>query len=171
MKTHTIVLSGFASLLLGAAIPGALAQTPAAPAQAQPGPAGQQTDAQGNIIAPGAAAAALQQSAKACLQLNSGGLIFNFDVTFDPTVTNFPITGGTISGGLCSASQWHVTGGNLGPNLTLTAARTAGGGCSSQLTVAGNFANPSSYTGTYGFPGAQFQQHTLVLGLQKSSCP
>jgi hypothetical protein len=170
MKTHTVILSGFASLLLGAAIPSALAQTPAAPAQAQPGPAGQQTDAQGNILAPGAAAAALQQSAKACLQLQSGSVI-NFDVTFDPTVTNFPITGGTISGNICNVSEWHVTGGNLGPNLTITAARTAGGGCSSQFTVAGNFANPSSYTGTYGFPGAQFQQHTLFLGYQKSSCP
>jgi hypothetical protein len=178
MKTHAVVLSGLTSLLLATAIPGALAQTPAAaPAQAQPGPAGQ-TDPQGNILAPGALAttAALQHSAKACLQLqygtpNSAQLIFNFDVTFDPTVTNFPITGGTISGGLCNASQWHVTGGNLGPNLTLTATRPAGGNCSTQLTVAGNAANPSSYTGTYGFPGTGFPQHTLFLGYQKASCP
>jgi hypothetical protein len=150
MKSNTLVLSGFTALLLGVSLSCALAQAPAERAA----PAGQ------------------PPPAHACLQLHNGAAVFNFDVTFDPNVTNFPILGGTITGTLCSASQWHVSaGGHLGPNLAITATRPAGGGCASQLTVAGNFANPSSYTGTYGFPGAGFQQHTLFLGYQKSTCP
>jgi hypothetical protein len=175
MKTHTVVLSGLASLLLGVSVSGVLAQTPverAAPSQAQP--AGQ-PDAQGYIGAPGAAPLAAPPSppaAHACLQLHSGATVFNFDVTFDPNVTNFPIIGGTITGNLCNASQWQISpGGQLGPNLVISATRPVGGNCLSHLTVAGNFANPSSYTGTYGFPGGQFQQHTLFLGYQKPSCP
>jgi hypothetical protein len=170
MKSNTLVLSGFTALLLGVSLSCALAQTPAERAA----PAGQ-PDAHGNVGAPGAAPLAAvppPPPAHACLQLHNGAAVFNFDVTFDPNVTNFPILGGTITGTLCSASQWHVSaGGHLGPNLAITATRPAGGGCASQLTVAGNFANPSSYTGTYGFPGAGFQQHTLFLGYQKSTCP
>lgn len=167
MKTRAIVLSGLAGLLFGVCSSAAFAQTKPAPAAA-----GGQPDAGGNIHAPGAAALALPQAspAHACLQLHNS-LIFNFDVTFDPNVTNFPISGGTITGGLCDASQWHVTGGHLGPSLLITATRPAGGNCATQLTVTGNFANPSSYTGTYGFPGTGFQQHTLFLGYQKTSCP
>jgi hypothetical protein len=170
MKANTLVLSGFTTLLLGVSLSCALAQTPADRAT----PAGQ-PDAHGNISAPGAAPLAAlppPPPAHACLQLHNGAAVFNFDVTFDPNVTNFPILGGTITGTLCNASQWHVSaGGHLGPNLAITATRPAGGGCASQLTVAGNFANPSSYTGTYGFPGTGFQQHTLFLGYQKSTCP
>jgi hypothetical protein len=110
--------------------------------------------------------------AHACLELFEihGGAVFNFDVTFNQNVTNFPITGGKITGSLCNASQWTVTGGHLGPTLLITATRPSGGNCSTQLTVQGNFANPSSYTGTYGFPGTGFQQHTLFLGYPKSGC-
>ncbi len=176
MKTHALILSGLTGLLFGIVIPAALAQAPAerptaAPAQAQP--AGQ-PDASGNIRGPGAAplaAPAPPPPAHACLQLHNGGAIFNFNVTFNPNVTNFPITGGTITGTLCSAAQWHVTGGHLGPTLLITATRPAGASCATQLTVQGNFANPSSYTGTYGFPGTGFTQHTLFLGYQKPTCP
>jgi hypothetical protein len=164
MKTRAIILTGLTSLLLGVSLPPAFGQAPAAG----------RPDAQGNIGAPETAAPAAVPAlapAHACLQLHNGVAIFNFDVIFDPNVTNFPITGGTITGNICNAPQWKVTGGKLGPNLTITATRPAGGSCATQLTVAGNFANPSSYTGTYGFPGAGFQQHTLFLGYQKTSCP
>jgi hypothetical protein len=166
MKTRAIVLSGLAGLLLGVCVPAAFAQAPA------PAPAGQ-PDPLGNVHPPGAAPLALPPSppAHACLQLHNGGAVFNFNVTFNPNVANFPITGGTITGNLCNASQWQVTGGHLGPNLAITATRPAGQNCSTQLTVAGNFANPSSYAGTYGFPGTGFQQHTLFLGYQKPTCP
>jgi hypothetical protein len=175
MKTRTVVLSGLTSLLFGLSVSAALAQTPAeraaAPAQAQ---SAGQPDSHGNIGAPGAAPAVAPPpppAAHACLQLHNGTAVFNFDVTFDPNTTNFPVTGGTVTGTICQASQWQITGGHLGPGLAITATRPAGNSCATQLTVAGNFANPSSYTGTYGFPGTGFQQHTLFLGYQKSSCP
>jgi hypothetical protein len=173
MRIHTIVLSGLACLLLGVAIPVALAQAPA-PAPA-PAPAGQ-PDAEGTIHPPGAVPLALPPPplAHACLQLHNGGAVFNFNVTFNPNVTNFPIAVGpvgAITGNLCNAAQWHVTGGHLAPTLLITAARVAGPPCANQLTVQGNFASPSSYTGTYGFPGTGFTQHTLFLGYQKPTCP
>ena len=183
MKAHAVVLSGLTSLLLGVSLPAAVAQaqpTPAlvaqapAPAPAAPAAAAGQPDAHGNIAAPGAPAAAAlppPPPAHACLQLHNGTAIFNFNVTFNPNVTGFPIMGGTITGTLCNAAQWNVTGGHLGPNLVITATRPPGPPCANQLTVAGTFASPSSYTGTYGFPGTGFQQHTLFLGYQKPTCP
>jgi hypothetical protein len=177
MKTHSAIRSGLATLLIGASgisLAFAQAQAPANAPAAERAAAGQ-PDASGNLVTPGAAPAAAlppPTPATACLQLHNGGVVANFNVQFDPNTTNFPITGGTISGGLCQASTWHINpGGHLGPNLAITATRPAGNNCSTNLTVAGNFANPSSYTGTYGFPGTGFQQHTLFLGYQKSSCP
>ncbi len=168
MKTRAIILSGLAGLLLGVCPPAAFAQ-----AQKAPAPAGQ-IDSMGNIVAPGVARAAPPPPplAHACLQLHNGGAIFNFDVTFDPNVTNFPITGGTITGTLCNPSQWQVTGGHLGPNLLITATRS-GGVCATQLSVTGTFANPDSYTGSYvwKFPMTTYSHHTLFLGYQKPTCP
>jgi hypothetical protein len=162
MKTRTIVLSGLAGLLLSVSLPAGFAQ-------AQQAPAGQ-PDALGHIGGPGVAKLAPPPPAHACLQLHNGGAVFNFNLTFNPNVTGFPITGGKITGSLCDAAQWTVTGGHLGPNLTITAT-SPGGGCATQLTVAGTFGNPSSYTGTYGFPGTGFQQHTLFLGYRQPTSP
>jgi hypothetical protein len=185
MKTRMFLLSGLgSSLLLGLSLSAALAQAqqppaPAAP-QAQPtpaqAPAAGQPDAQGNIAGPGAAPLAAlppPPPVHACLQLHNGASIFNFNVVINPNVTGFPITSGKITGTLCQAGQWNVTGGHLGPNLAITATRASGNSCATQLTVAGNFASPSSYTGTYGFPGTGFQQHTLFLGYRaaNATCP
>jgi hypothetical protein len=187
MKKHAFVLSGLTGLLFSASLPAGFAQAQQAPApapppaQAQPAPApapaAGQPDAQGNIVAPGAAPLAAMPPpppVHACLQLYNGNMVFNFNVVINPNVTGFPITGGKITGTLCQASQWNVTGGHLGPNLAITATRAAGNSCATQLAVAGNFANPSSYTGTYGFPAPQgFQQHTLFLGYRaaNAACP
>jgi hypothetical protein len=185
MKTRAFLLSGLAGLSLGVSLPAGMAQAqqpapppvaaqPAAPAQA---PAAGQPDAAGNIAAPGAAPLAAlppPPPVHACLQLHNGAAIFNFNVVINPNVTGFPITSGKITGSLCGASQWNVTGGHLGPNLAITAAQQPpSAGCAHQLTVAGTYASPSSYTGTYGFPGTGFQQHTLFLGYRaaNASCP
>lgn len=174
MKVRVIVLASIAGFLLCVPFSSAFAQAPAAP-QAQPAPAAGQPDPTGHVGGPGIAAPAVlppAPPAHACLQLHHvSGVIENFNVTFNPNVAGFPITGGTMTGGICNSSQWQVTGGHLQPNLAITATRPAGGNCSTQLTVAGNFVSPSSWTGTYGFPGTGFQQHTLFLGYQKSSCP
>jgi hypothetical protein len=184
MKTRTFLLSGVAGLSLGVslAVGMAQAQQPAPPpAAAQPAapaaaPAAGQPDAAGNIAAQGAAPLAAMPPpppVHACLQLHNGGLIFNFNVAIDPNVTGFPITSGKITGSLCGASQWNVTGGHLGPNLAITATQQPNTSCAHQLTVAGTYASPSSFTGTYGFPGTSFQQHTLFLGYRaaNASCP
>ena len=184
MKTRAFLLSGLAGLCLGVSLPAGMAQAqqppqPAPPAAAQPAPAAApaagQPDAAGNIAAPGAAPlAALPPPAPvhACLQLHNGNAVFNFNVVINPNVTGFPITGGKITGTLCGANQWNVTGGHLGPNLVITATQQPPNpACAHQLTVAGNFASPSSYTGTYGFPGTGFQQHTLFLGYRAANVP
>ena len=190
MKMRAFFLSGVTGLLLGVALPAGLAEAQApAPAPAPPPPAAQapapapapaaapaagQPDAAGNIAAPGAApvvAAPPPPPVHACLQLHNGNAVFNFNVVINPNVTGFPITGGKITGTLCQAGQWNVTGGHLGPNLAITATRASGNSCATQLTVAGNYANPSSYTGTYGFPGTGFQQHTLFLGYRAANVP
>ena len=173
MKTRAFLLSGLAGLCLGVSLPAGMAQAqqPAPPVAAQPAPAAApaagQPDESGNVAAPGAAPlAALPPPAPvhACLQLHNGGAIFNFNVVINPNVTGFPITSGKITGNLCGASQWNVTGGHLGPSLVITATQQPPNpSCAHQLTVAGTFANPSSYTGTYGFPGTGFQQHPAYL--------
>ena len=46
-------------------------------------------------------------------------------------------------------------------------------GCATTITVVGNFDNPSSYIGTYGFNGSStsFNHHTLFLGYDRPTCP
>jgi hypothetical protein len=185
MKTRAFLLSGLAGLCLGVSLPAVMAQAqqppPAPPAAAQPAPApapaAGQPDESGNIAVPGAAPLAAlppPPPVHACLQLHNGGSIFNFNVVINPNVTGFPITSGKITGTLCQAGQWNVTGGHLGPNLAITATRAQGNSCATSLAVSGNFASPSSYTGTYGFPAPQgFQQHTLFLGYRaaNAACP
>jgi hypothetical protein len=107
-----------------------------------------------------------------CLQLHLGSTVFNFNVNVDPDVYPYPITGGTITGSICQA-PWTVTSGSLGNSLTINGQRNPVSGCSSSISVVGNFDNPSSYAGTYGFDGSStmFNHHTLFLGYNRPSCP
>jgi len=93
--------------------------------------------------------------AKACLEFhNSPTNIWKIDVTFNPNTYPYVITGGSIKGTICGSPNWAVTGGSMGPNLTINAKRTGGGQCANTVTIVGHFQNPSSYAGTYGFDGA-----------------
>jgi hypothetical protein len=110
--------------------------------------------------------------ATACLQLHLGSTVFNFNVNINADVYPYPITGGTITGNICQA-PWQVTAGSLGNALTIHGQRTPVAGCASTISVVGNFDNPSSYIGTYGFNGSStsFSHHTLFLGYDRPSCP
>lgn len=151
-------------LLLGLAL--ALAAPGAVSAQQRP-------DSNGRVGAEAAAPLATSASpATACLQLHLGSTVFNFNVNINADVYPYPITGGTITGSICQA-PWTVTGGSLGNALTIKGQRTPVSGCATSISVVGNFNNPSSYIGTYGFDGSStmFDHHTLFLGYDRPACP
>jgi hypothetical protein len=108
----------------------------------------------------------------ACLQLYIDTAVFNFNVTIDPDVYPYTITGGTITGSICGA-PWTVTGGSLGTSLSIKGQRAPISSCSSTISVTGKFDVPDSYIGTYGFDGSSnvFDQHTLFLGYGRPNCP
>jgi hypothetical protein len=137
------------------------------------GASGQQADTNGGLGGTGAApfAAAPPSPTGACLQLHLDATIFNFNVTIKPEVYPYPITGGTITGSICSA-PWSVTGGSLGNSLRINGQHAPSPTCSTTIAVVGNFENPSSCVGTYGFNGSStmFNHHTL-LGYDRPSCP
>lgn len=138
-------------------------------------PAGQSArffDAFGNpansLDAVGAAPQATTQ--QACLELHNGPVTFVVEVDFTPNTYPYVITGGTVKSGVCGA-PWTVTGGVMGSDLRLTARRTGTGNCADTLTVVGEYQNPPSWRGTYGFNGAasSFRHTTLFRGFD--SCP
>lgn len=49
---------------------------------------------------------------------------------------------------------WDITGGSIGDQLRLDAERAGQGSRASTITVVGQFQNPPSYRGTYGFEGS-----------------
>jgi hypothetical protein len=134
----------------------------------------QPADTNGSIGGSGVAPLALPAApaTKACLQLHLGGTVFDFNVTINPDVYPYTITGGTITGSICSP-PWTVTGGSLGTALRINGQRAPVAGCSTTIAVVGNFDNPSSYIGTYGFNGSStsFNHHTLFLGYDRPTCP
>ncbi len=135
---------------------------------AQQGP-----DSSGRVGAERAAPIALTISpATACLQLHLGSTVFNFNMTINADVYPYAITGGSITGSICQA-PWTVTGGSLGNNLVINGQRTPVSGWATTIAVVGNYNNPSSYIGTYGFDGSStmFDHHTLFLGYDRPSCP
>jgi hypothetical protein len=138
------------------------------------GASGQQADTNGGLGGTGAAplAAAPPAPTRACLQLHIDSTIFNFNVTINPNVYPYAITGGTITGSICQA-PWTVTGGSLSNSLRVNGQHPPSPNCSTTIAVVGNFENPSSYIGTYGFNGSstQFNHHTLFLGYDRPSCP
>jgi hypothetical protein len=101
-------------------------------------------------------AAAPTAIAKACLELHNGPAAdFKIDVTYNPNSYPFTILSGTIKGTICGSPNWVVTGGSMGPTLTVNGQRTGGGGsCANTITIVGHYQNPPSYAGTYGFDGA-----------------
>ena len=135
-------------------------------------------DAQGKKVAPGEALPKFPLrgvSKSACLELHNGpGVTWNITVNFDPNSIPFTITGGTIKGTICGSPKWQVTGGFLRPTLQITAKQTPPvAGCASTVTIVGNFQNPPSYKGTYGFNGSStmFSHTTLFLGYSPFPCP
>jgi hypothetical protein len=111
-------------------------------------------------------------TSQACLTLHNGpGVTFQIRVTFNPNTYPYPVTGGTISGSICGSPNWAVTGGSIGNSLVINARRTSGGAdCANTVTIVGNFRNPSSYAGTYGFNGSStpFPHATLF---SYGACP
>jgi hypothetical protein len=139
---------------------------------AQQAPIGVLPDANGNLGAVGPRAAVPITPSTACLQLYNDTAVFNFNVTLDPDVYPYTITGGTITGSICGA-PWTVTGGSLGKSLSIKGKRAPIPSCASTMSVTGNFDVPDSYIGTYSFDGLStaFSHHTLFLGYQRANCP
>jgi hypothetical protein len=114
---------------------------------------------------------------KACVELHytGGGAVFAIDLTINPDVYPFTITGGSIKSGtggvICDSPNWAVTGGSLGPTLLINAKHTGSGSCAPTLTVKGTtFHAPPSYSGTYTFgTSAPFHHNTLFIGY--AACP
>jgi hypothetical protein len=106
--------------------------------------------------------AALPQ-ASACLTLYNGPVKWEINLTFNPDTYPFVITGGTITGGICGSPKGVVTGGSMGPALTIHGNLDGGPGCASTVTIVGHFQDPASYAGTYGFDGSSTEfPHTTL---------
>lgn len=96
------------------------------------------------------------------LTLHNGATTFQMKVDINPNSYPFAVIGGQITSGICGA-PWNLTGGHLGNDLRLDAKRAGSGSCASTITVVGEFQNPPSYRGTYGFDGAtSWFKHTTV---------
>jgi hypothetical protein len=87
------------------------------------------------------------------LQLHNGATTFEIELRYNPNTYPFVITGGRIVSGICGA-PWEITGGSLGRQLRLEARRTGQAPCAARITVLGEYQDPPSYRGTYGFDGA-----------------
>jgi len=96
------------------------------------------------------------------LTLHNGAVTFEMEVQVNPNSYPFVVTGGTITAGICGA-PWAITGGHLGNDVRLDAKRQGSGSCANTITVVGEFQNPASYRGTYGFNGASSSfKHTTI---------
>jgi len=101
-------------------------------------------------------------SSTAALELHNGAVTFVMEVQYTPNTYPFVVTGGTIRSGICGA-PWQITGGFLGETMRLDAQRQGTGSCANTITVVGEYQNPPSWRGTYGFDGAasSFKHTTL----------
>lgn len=111
-------------------------------------------------------------SATACFQLNNGAVTFFINAVIDPNTNPYTITGGNISGNICDAPNWALTGVSMGSAISINGTHTGSGSCATTISIIGNFTPPDDYVGTYGFNGANnsFPQHTMFLGYNRS-CP
>src|ERR1700739_5175565 len=102
--------------------------------------------------------------ASACLTLYNGpGVKWRINVTFNPNTYPFLITGGSINGTICGSPKGVVTGGIRGPTLLINGNLNGGASCATTVTIVGNYQNPSSYAGTYGFDGSSTEfSHTRL---------
>jgi len=176
---RAIVLSALTSLLIGVSLSPAFGQAP----QERLSQAVTAPDAQGTIglsARTQSGAGVLSGSpSKVCLQLHLGAAVFNFNLNFDADIYPYPITGGAITGSICSGA-WHVTGGFMGTTLEINGQiNTLNSNCMSFIKVVGASAvNLPSYVGSYGFsqtstnvPSNMFTHHTLFLGIERPTCP
>jgi hypothetical protein len=129
-------------------------------------------DARGGASAtkqPAASFAGTQATRRAYLELHydgGGPVIFEIEVNFIP-VFPFTITGGTIKGSICNSPTWVVTGGTMGPALTIRGSNVCPSpNCASSITIVGKCQCPPCFVGTYGFNGnsTAFGHTTLFLG-------
>ncbi|CAM5649516.1 hypothetical protein GCM10010329_10070 [Streptomyces spiroverticillatus] len=96
------------------------------------------------------------------LQLNNGATTFEMELRINPNTYPFTVTGGRITSGICGA-PWDITGGSIGNQLRLDAKRAGQGSCANTITIVGQYQNPPSYRGTYGFDGASSSfNHTTL---------
>ncbi|MGP3983620.1 hypothetical protein [Streptomyces sp. KR80] len=101
-------------------------------------------------------------TATLALELHNGTVTFAMEVKYAPNTYPFVVTGGTIRSGICGA-PWQITGGFLGDTLRLDAKRQGTGNCANKITVVGEYQNPPSWRGTYGFDGAASSfKHTTM---------
>lgn len=117
-----------------------------------------------------AAAAPQTGVSTACLELRNGVVSFVIEVNVDPNTYPFVVSGGTIKSGICGA-PWNVTGGFLGTNLRLDATRQGSGSCANTIIIVGEWQDPSSWRGTYGFDGQSSSFKHTTLFRSWSACP
>lgn len=134
-------------------------------------------NASGQIGGPPALAPQAVTNVPVCLVLNPGGVQFNFKLQIHGTYP-YTITGGTITGSLCDAANWTVTGGHLSSTLQILAKYNGHASCAATMNVTGNYNIPSAYIGTYGFgigaqppPNTPFPHDTLFVGYYPAACP
>ncbi|MFJ8823491.1 hypothetical protein ACIREE_17060 [Streptomyces sp. NPDC102467] len=98
------------------------------------------------------------------LELSNGSITFAITARINPNTHPYVVTGGRITSGICGA-PWDITGGFIGDTIRIDAKRSGQGSCADTLTLVGEYHNPPSYRGTYGFDGAtsSFQHTTRYL--------
>ncbi len=117
--------------------------------------------------------ATLALRATTCFQLNVSTSTFFIEATLDVTTYPYTIGGGRISGSICDAPNWVLTGGTIDGNLTISGTHVGTGPCAaSTIDIIGAFGPPAGYAGTYGFHAANnmFSHRTLFLG-DNVPCP
>ncbi len=97
---------------------------------------------------------------------NGAGVTWDIEVFFTPQFP-YTITGGSIRGTICGSPSWKVTGGTMGPSITINGSNVCpSASCASSVTIVGKCQCPPSYSGTYGFNGSStgFNHSLLFLG-------
>jgi hypothetical protein len=99
------------------------------------------------------------------LTMHNSGVTFEIEAEINPNTYPFALTGGQIGADICGA-PWKITGGYLGEELRLEAARAGQGPCAETITIVGEFVAPGAYRGTYGFDGtsSSFRHTTIYHG-------
>jgi len=106
------------------------------------------------------------------------GVVFEIQVAVRPDTYPFLVVGGTIGGDICTAlgMGWTVTQGSFGHDLMLHAEfgplasgfaeRVTGpgpSGCGNVIDISGQFQEPNSYKGSYGYDGNLYDWSCVTL--------